>query len=58
MAEHRKLVIEVFSILEKEGLTVAAHKSFFHVKEVEVLGYIINANRVEMSTRKVKAVRS
>jgi hypothetical protein len=58
MAEHRKLVTEVFSILQKEALAVAAHKSFFHVKEVESLGYIINANGVEMSTTKVKAVRS
>jgi hypothetical protein len=31
MAEHQKLVTEVFSILQKEGLTVAAHKLFFHV---------------------------
>jgi hypothetical protein len=37
---------------------VAAHKSFFHVKEVEFLRYIINANGVEMSTRKVEAIRS
>jgi hypothetical protein len=58
MAEHRKLVTEVFLILQKEGLAVAAHKSFFHVKEVEFLGYIINANGVKMSTRKVEAVQS
>jgi hypothetical protein len=54
--EHYKLVTQVFSILRKEGLAVAAHKSFFHVQEVEFLGYIINANGVEMSTRKVEAV--
>jgi arginyl-tRNA synthetase len=58
MEEHRKLVTQVFSILQKERLAVAAHKSFFHVQEVEFLGYVINANGVEMSTRKVKAVRS
>jgi hypothetical protein len=58
MEEHRKLVTQVFSILQREGLAVAAHKSFFHVREVEFLGYIINANGVEMSTGKVKAVRS
>jgi arginyl-tRNA synthetase len=57
-AEQRKLLTEVFSILQKEGLVVAAHKSFFHVKEVESLGYIINTNGVEMSSRKVEAVRS
>jgi hypothetical protein len=58
MEEHRKLVSQVFSILQKEGLAVAAHKSFFHVREVEFLGYIINANGVEMSNRKVEAVRT
>jgi hypothetical protein len=57
MEEHRKLVTQVFSILQK-GLAVAAHKSFFYVQEVEFLGYIISANGVEMSTRKVEAVRS
>ena len=58
LEEHRDLVIRVFSILQKEGLVVAAHKSFFYVKEVKFLGYIINANGVEMSTRKVEAVQS
>jgi hypothetical protein len=37
---------------------VATHKSFFHVKEVEFRGYIINANSVETSTRNVEAVQS
>jgi hypothetical protein len=58
MEEHRTLVIQVFSILQKEGLAVAGHKSFFHVREIEFLGYIINANGVEMSNRKVEAVRT
>jgi hypothetical protein len=56
--EHRKLVRQVFPILQREGLAVVAHKSFFHVREVEFLGYIINANGVEMSSRKVEAVLS
>jgi hypothetical protein len=43
-------------IVQKEGRAVGAYKSFFHVKEVEILGYIINANSIEMSTRKVEAV--
>jgi hypothetical protein len=58
MAEHRALVTKVFSILQKEGLAVVAHKLFFHITEVEHLEYIINAKSVEMSTRKVGAVRS
>jgi hypothetical protein len=55
LEEHYQLVTQVFSILKK-GLAVAAHKSYFHVKEVEFLGYIINANGVQMSNRNVEAV--
>jgi hypothetical protein len=58
MAEHQKLVTEVFSILQKEGLAVPAHKSFFDVKTVRFLEYIIHMNGGEMSTRKVEVVRS
>jgi hypothetical protein len=35
--EHQKLVTEVFLILQREGLTIAMHKLFFHVKEIEFL---------------------
>jgi hypothetical protein len=35
LEEHHELVTKVFSILKREGLVVAAHKSFFQVKEVE-----------------------
>jgi hypothetical protein len=56
--EHYKLVTQVFSILEKEGLAVAAHKSFIYIQDIQLLGYIINANGIEISTRKVEAVRS
>jgi hypothetical protein len=58
LEKHRELVIKVFSMLEKEGLAVATYKSFFHIKEVEPLDYIINSNIDEMSTRKVEAVQS
>jgi hypothetical protein len=58
MAEYQELVCSVFLILQKEGLAVAAHKSFFYVKKVEFLGYIINTNGVEISIRKVKVVQS
>jgi nucleoside diphosphate kinase len=58
MEEHRLLVTKVLSILQNEGLVVVAYKSFFHVKEVEFLGYIINMNRIDMSNRMVEAVYS
>jgi hypothetical protein len=56
IVEHHELVTKFFSILQKKGLTVVVHKSYFHVKEVEFLEYIINVNGVEMSTRKVEAI--
>jgi hypothetical protein len=43
-------------ILQKEELVVAAYKSFFYIKEVEFIEYIINTNGVEMSTKRVEAV--
>jgi hypothetical protein len=58
MMKHQELVMKVFSIHQKEGLAVTAYKSLFYVKEVEILGDIINVNSIEMSNRKVKAVRS
>jgi hypothetical protein len=56
LEEHYELVTNVFLILKREGLAVAANKSFFHVKEVKFLGYIINVNGVEMSNREVEGV--
>jgi hypothetical protein len=58
MEEHRQLVTKVFAILQRVSLAVATDKLFFHLKEVEFLEYIINVNGIEMSTRKVEAVRS
>jgi hypothetical protein len=54
--EHRILVTKVFPILQEKGLAVTAHKSFFQVKGVEFLRYIINANGVKRLNRKVKVV--
>jgi hypothetical protein len=58
MEEHQLLVTKVFFILEIEELLVVAQKSFFHIKEVDFFGYIINLNGVEMSTRKVEVMHS
>jgi hypothetical protein len=56
MEGYRLLITKVFSILQKERLGIVTDKSFFYVKEVEILQYIINVNRVEMSTPKIKAL--
>ena len=44
-------------ITNNYNLAVAAHKSTFHVPEVEFLGYILNETGVTMSERKAEAVK-
>jgi uncharacterized protein (DUF608 family) len=58
MEEHVTLLREVLAKLEENHLAVAAHKSIFHAPEVEFLGYMINANGLKMSQRKIDAVLS
>ena len=55
--EHIILVKKVLQQLAEYNLAVAAHKSIFHIPEVEFLGYIINPTRVSMGERKVEAVK-
>jgi hypothetical protein len=55
MEEHQKLATKVFTILKK-GLALAVQNSFIYVREVKFLEYIITANGIEISTRKVQAV--
>ena len=50
--EHVKLVKKVLAPLEDYNFTVSTTKSFFHVKAVEFLGYIVAVDRVTMSERK------
>ena len=42
MIEHVALVRKVLQRLKDNQLAVAAHKSIFHAKEVEFLGYLVN----------------
>jgi hypothetical protein len=60
VAKHssREISTKVFSMLQKEGLVVAADNLFFHVKGVKFLEYLINVSSVKIFTRKVKVVRS
>ena len=57
LEQHIQLVKKVLKKLADYNLTVAAHKSTFHVPEVEFLGYILNETGVTMSERKVEAVK-
>ena len=58
LEQHIKLVKKVLKKLAEYNLAVAAHKSTFHVPEVEFLGYILNETGVTMSERKVEAVKN
>ena len=55
--EHMELVKEVLSRLRKYNLCAAIKKSYFHVSEVEFLGYMISPEGISMSERKVESIR-
>jgi len=56
--EHDKLVKEVLTRLQRNGLAVAPEKCVWKTEEVEFLGYIIGREGIKMSTTKVEAVLS
>jgi hypothetical protein len=56
--EHIHLVKNVLEHLRKTGLCVSIKKSFFHVKEMEYLGYRISHDGISMSDEKAKAVKN
>ena len=58
LEQHIKLVKKFLKKLAEYNLAVTAHKSTFHVPEVEFLGYILNETGVTMSERKVEAVKN
>ena len=57
LEQHIQLVKKVLKKLADYNLAIAAHKSTFHVPEVEFLEYILNETGVTMSERKVEAVK-
>jgi len=56
--EHDRLVKEVLSRLQQNGLAVSPEKCVWKTEEVEFLGYVIGRNGIRMSTDKVDAVLS
>ena len=54
--KHLPLVQEVLSWLDKANLGVNLKKSFFHMKIVEFLSYIILEPSIEMSRKKLEEV--
>src|SRR5437899_9594588 len=55
--QHVDLMRKVLQQLKDYQLGVNVEKSVFHTQEVEFLGYIVNTEGVEMSEKKVKAIR-
>src|SRR5437868_6128974 len=55
--QHVELMRKVLQRLKNYHLAVNVEKSVFHTQEVEFLGYIVNTEGVEMSEKKVKAIR-
>lgn len=57
MRQHVDLVQQVLQRLRDAGLHASIDKSFFHMKEVEYLGYQISEQGISMSKSKVNAVQ-
>lgn len=56
LEEHDAIVREVLRRLTKHNLAVAPQKCKWAVQEVEFLGYIINANGIEITQEKVDCI--
>jgi len=56
MEEHERLVKDVLTRLQTNGLTVSAEKCVWKTQEVEFLGYVIGRSGIKMSEGKVEAV--
>jgi hypothetical protein len=56
LEEHHTLLTKVLKKLEEYGLAVAPHKSIFHTRMVEFLGYILTPEGISMSAEKVEDV--
>ncbi len=56
LEEHQTLLTKVLRKLEEYGLAVAPHKSIFHTRRVDFLGYILTPEGISMSPEKVEDV--
>ena len=56
--EHDRLIKEVLTRLQQNGLAVAPEKCVWKTEEVEFLGYMIGREGIKMSMTKVEAVLS
>ena len=58
LARHRRLVHEVFDILEANNLYLKPEKCLFEQNEINFLGVIIGQGTVRMDPAKIKAVQN
>jgi len=58
LEEHNRMVHEVLTRLQANGLAVSPEKCVWQIQEVGFLGYIIGRNSIVMSQDKVEAVLS
>ena len=57
LACHRRLVHEVFDILEANDLYLKPEKCLFEQNEIDFLGVIIGKGTVQMDPAKIKAIQ-
>ena len=55
--EHCELVERVLRRLMEHGLAAEIDKCFFHVREVEFLGYVISPEGIHMSDHAIRTIR-
>jgi hypothetical protein len=55
--EHRALVKKVFQRLMDNNLAAEIDKCFFHVREVEFLGYIISPEGISMADQTIRTIQ-
>ena len=56
MNEHVQLVQKILHKLAQHNLTVAGHKSVFHIPETEFLGFIVNGQGMCVSDETTQSV--
>ena len=58
LEEHKALIKQVLTRLERHDLAISLKKSVFHVDTLEFLGYIVGKDGVTMSKKKVESILS
>jgi len=58
VAEHRVLVGKVWEQLREYEMAISLETSIFHVKLVDVLGYVVVMDGVTMNDKKVRNIKA